>query len=111
MRMCVILHTTMRAVILILWFPPKTPQPTQNRFSQKFYGQDVSTWGGKYEYRRRGILDDLPHRKLRRGVVVLRERDREEVEEFLGRWDINHEIRAITPTEEDAQALSARTPS
>ena len=101
----------MRAVILVLWFPPKTPQPTQNRFSQRFYGQDVSTWGGKYEYRRRGLLDDLPHRKLRRGVVILRKRDLEEVEMFLAGWDINHETRAITPTEEDGQALSARARS
>ncbi len=97
----------MRAVILVLWFPPKTPQPTQNRFSQRFYGQDVSTWGGKYEYRRRGLLDELPHRKLRRGVVILRERDLGSVQEFLTQWDINRETRAIIPTEDDVRALSA----
>lgn len=101
----------MRVVILVLWFPPKTPQPVQNRFSQKFYGQDVSTWSGRYEYRRRGLLDDLPHRKLRRGVVILRERDLVAVEKFLGSWDVNRETRTIVPTEKDVHALSARPPS
>lgn len=106
--MRVILHTIMRVAILVLWFPPKTPQPVQNRFSQKFYGQDVSTWKGKYHYRREGLLDELPHRKLRRGVVIVREVDLPQVEEFLREWRLLWEVRIIRPLAEDVSVLTSR---
>ena len=108
MNMCVILHTLMRLVILVLWFPPKTPQPVQNRFSQQFYGQAVVN--GRYRYRRKGLLDGLAHRKLRRGVVILREQDLARVEEFLDEWKVRREVRVIKPSPEDLSALSPPVP-
>jgi hypothetical protein len=96
----------MRAVIVILGFPPKTPQPVANRFVQKFYGQDAVTRDGQYRYRKVGLLDSLPHRKLRRGVVILRAQDLPKVEQFLAEWKVEHEVRVIQPTPKDLAALS-----
>lgn len=96
----------MRAVIVVFWFPERTPQPALNRFSQKFYGQDVSTGGGKYRYRKKGLLDGLPHRKLRRGVVIVREEDLTKVREFLDLWKVHREVRVIRPTPEDVSSLT-----
>lgn len=96
----------MRVRLVILGLPPRTPQPRANRFVQKFYGQDAITRSGRYRYRKAGLLDGLPHRKLRRGVVVLRERDWPKVEAFLRDWGADFEVRVIKPTPEDLSALA-----
>ena len=92
--------------MVVFWFPRKTPQPIQNRFAQRFYGQEVSSWSRKYRYRRKGLLDGLPHRKLRRGVVILRERDLATIQAFLREWKVPSEVRVIKPALEDLSALS-----
>jgi hypothetical protein len=97
----------MRAVVLVLGLPPKTPQSVANRFVQKFYGQDATTRAGSYHYRKEGLLDTLPHRKLRRGVVILRERDLAKAEAFLKEWGASYEVRVIQPTSKDVSALSS----
>src|SRR2546425_3413092 len=47
------------------------------------YGQETSSHGGRYRYRRRGLLDDVPHRKLIRGVLILRAEDADRVAGWL----------------------------
>lgn len=96
----------MRVVILLVGLPPKTPQPVANRFVQKFYGQDAITREGHYRYHKVGLLDQIPHRKLRRGAILLREKDRARVEEFLDEWGALREVRVIHPTPEDLEALT-----
>ncbi|MGI0067066.1 MAG: hypothetical protein ACREB9_01370 [Thermoplasmata archaeon] len=96
----------MRVVILVLGLPPGTPQPTANRFTQKFYGQDTTTRGGNYRYRKAGLLDSVPHRRLRRGVVILRERDLTRVTRFLDEWKARYEVRVIRPTSDDLSDLT-----
>lgn len=96
----------MRAVIVVLCLPPKTPQSRSNRFVQKFYGQDASTQGKSY--RKKGLLDGIPHRKLRRGVVILRQNDLPVVEAFLDEWRVPREVRVIRPSEEDVRTLTSR---
>ncbi len=95
----------MRAIILVFRLPPGTPNSELGRFVKKLYGQETSSWGGKYAYRRKGLLDGLPHRKLLRGVVILRERDLGEVVGFLEEWKAQVEVRSIRPTREDLRAL------
>jgi hypothetical protein len=101
------MHTlSMRAVILVVGLPPKTPQPLANRFVQKFYGQDTTTRGGSYRYRKAGLLDGIPHRKLRSGVLIVRERDLNRVEAFLKVWGAEYEVRVIRPNSKDVVELS-----
>jgi hypothetical protein len=97
----------MRAVVVILGLPSKSPQPVANRFVQKFYGQDSTTRGGSYRYRKGGLLDGIPHRKLRRGAVIVRETDLRQVVAFLKEWGAEYEVRIIRPTKDDLEALSA----
>jgi hypothetical protein len=96
----------MRAVLVVLTLPPKTPQPVANRFVQKLYGQASTTRGGSYRYRKIGLLDGIPHRKLRPGVLIVRERDLPGLVEFLRQWRAEFEVRRITPNPEDLGALS-----
>jgi hypothetical protein len=95
----------MEVVILIFRLPPKTPNLSVSKFCQRLYGQSVSSWGGKYRYRRTGVLDGVPHRKLLRGVVMIRRSDADSVLGVLKEFGATTELRVIRPTREDLIAL------
>jgi hypothetical protein len=100
----------MRVSLLVFRLPPGTPNGEVGKFVKKLYGQATSSWEGKYTYRRSGLLDGIPHRKLLRGVVIVRQRDEAEVLGFLKEWRAKVEVRAIRPTVEDLRVLE-REPS
>ena len=97
---------TMRVMVVVFYLPPNTPKPIRNKFPQKLYGQAVSSWGGKYRYRKVGFLETIPYRKLHRGVILVRDEDIGSLLDFLKEWDIIVEIREIIPLEEDIEVLS-----
>jgi len=66
---------------LVVFHLPLGSSPADHReFRRRIYGEDTASWGGRYRYRRRGILDDLPHVRLYWGVVIVR---REDARKFL----------------------------
>ena len=76
----------------------------KNRASElvkRLYGQATSSHGGRYRYRRRGLLDDVPHRKLIRGVLILRAEDADRVAEWLRGMGAEVHVRRVELTEED----------
>ncbi len=93
-------------VIVVFQLPAGTPSSVANRLGQKLYGQETTKNGGKYRYRKPGLLDGIPHRKLRRGVVIVRARDENAVREFLAAWNVTVEVRVIRPVAQDLKALS-----
>ena len=70
-----------------------------------FYGQNTSSHGGKYQHHRRGILDDIPYRKLIRGVIIIDSKNLELVLAFLRRYNSEVHIRSIKLTVEDLQII------
>lgn len=103
--LCVSKHV-MKVMLVIFYLPPNTPPPIRNKFPQKLYGQAVSSWGGKYRYRKVGFLESIPYRKLYRGVILVRDEDIDSLLDFLKEWDTIVEVREIIPLEEDLEALS-----
>lgn len=95
----------MSGTIVIFRLPPKTDNTIISKFCQKFYGQDTSSWGGKYKYHRHGLLENIPHRKLIRGVIFVRSQDVEKVTGFLENYSAEVHIRTIKLTEEDIELL------
>lgn len=92
-------------VILVFRLPPKVPNVWTSKFCQRLYGQAVSSWGGRYRYRRKGVLDGIPHRKLLRGVVIVRRSEVGPVLRVLEEFRAQVEVRVIQPTREDLAAL------
>lgn len=90
---------------MVFHLPTKSNNTKLSTFCQKFYGQDKSSWGGKYHYHRHGLLDDIPHNKLLRGVVIIKNKDITEVLEFLKTYDAEVHIRTIELSEEDRKIL------
>ena len=95
----------MNGTMILFQFSEKTDHNTVNKFMQKFYGQDSSSWNGKYKYHRHGFMEDIPHRKLLRGVVILRGEDVPEVLDFLGKYSVTLHVREIKLTPDDEKIL------
>ena len=74
-------------------------------FAKKFYGQETSSNKGRYKYRRKGFLDDIPHIKLIRGVIIVFKKDANKVIKFLKSYDTDIYIRNLELTPEDFRIL------
>ena len=96
----------MNGYLIVFKLPPKKKNVEVSKFCQKFYGQDSSSWGGKYRYHRPGLLNNIPHRKLLRGVIVINKKDLETVLEFLKGYDAQVHVREVKLTEKDENSLS-----
>lgn len=70
-------------------------------FAKKFYGQETSSNKGRYKYRRKGFLDDIPHIKLIRGVIIVFKKDANKVIKFLKSYDTDIYIRNVELIPED----------
>ncbi len=92
-------------VVLVFRLPEGTPSREAVKLSQRLYGRTVSTWSGRYHYHRPGLLEELPHRRLGRGVLLLLARDAEKVRALLGQVRARVEVREIKPTTEDLRVL------
>lgn len=75
-----------------------------SRLSKKLYGQATSSGG--YSYRRKGLLDEIPHRRLIRGVFVLREKDAPAVRRLLRELGCEIHERRVELTPADERALT-----
>ena len=51
------------------------------------------------------MLDGIPHRKLLRGVIIIRKSDLESVMKLLIQWNAIVDQRIIEPTGEDLKIL------
>ena len=91
--------------IIIFRLPPKTKNTKLSKFCQKFYGQDTSSGHGKYRYHRHGLLDDIPHFKLLRGVIIIKKEDVEKVQSFLQGYNAEVHVRTIELSEKDRELL------
>jgi len=94
---------------VIFRLPPGTPNREVGKFVKRFYGQETSSWKGRYSYRRQGLLDGIPHRKLLRGVILLRKSDLPPILTFLKAWRARVEVRRVWPTPKDLSLLEELT--
>jgi hypothetical protein len=69
---------------LIVYGVQGTTPTRRNQFHQKLYGQTTSTRGQRYH--RVGILERVPHWRVARGVLLVRESDREVVLRMMRAW-------------------------
>ncbi len=72
---------------------------------KRLYGQRTSSHGGKYVYRRKGLLDEIPHVRLIRGVIIVRTEDAGRVSDFLTLCDAEVHTRAVKLSREDRYLL------
>jgi hypothetical protein len=77
----------------------------KNYFCKHFLGQETSSNRGRYRYRRKGLLDHIPHRKLIRGVLIIPSGYSDEVVDFLHMYNAEVYIRNVVLTSDDIRIL------
>lgn len=87
----------------------EVPPTHRSRFTQKVLGQARKV--GDRQYRRRGLLDEIPHWKVNRGVVVVRVADRARVVRELRRWTREVEWWEVHLTPRQERRLRLGDPS
>jgi len=95
-----------RGTILIFRIYAKSNQKVANIFTQKLYGQNTRTHHGKYTYHKRGLLEEIPHIRLIRGVIIVRRQDTPKVEAFLKEYKAEYYIRTIELEPSDQKNLA-----
>lgn len=93
-------------VLVVFHLPPKSAPKAHNQLRWRVYGRDTSSWGGKYEYHRPGLLDELPHVRLYWGVVILRPEDGPRLVATVEEEGGTALTRAVILTREDQSVLS-----
>ncbi len=94
--------------IVVFHFPKKTNQKSLNQFCKKFYGQETSSHGGKYHYRRTGLLDNISHIKLFGGVIIISPENTDELTQFLKDYGAEVFIRDVILLPEDEDILNKK---
>lgn len=92
---------------LICYTLGSRPTPAQrNKFRKKFLGYLNHSCGGRYKYRRKGLMDEIPHIKLVRSVFIVRKEDGQKVVDFLKKNDAKVFVRDVILTPDDRKVLS-----
>jgi hypothetical protein len=96
----------MRVRVVVFHLRKGTPTTKHREFHRAVYGLDTSSWGGRYKYRLRGVLDEVPYVKLYRGVVLVSEDDFPALERMLRAFSAEYTWREIKPLKADLDQLS-----
>ncbi|EQD69408.1 hypothetical protein B1A_06922 [mine drainage metagenome] len=64
--------------------------------------------GRKYRYHRHGLLDDIPHRKIGKGVIIIRSEDLERVKEYVRDKVEDIHIRIVELNVDDIDILEGK---
>jgi hypothetical protein len=72
---------------------------------KRLYGQNTSSQGGKYQYRRKGLLDEVPSVRLIRGVIIVEKKNKKKILELLEEFDAEVYVREVVLIRKDLKAL------
>ncbi|KXA92777.1 hypothetical protein AKJ64_02235 [candidate division MSBL1 archaeon SCGC-AAA259E17] len=61
---------------------------------------------GEYTYKRKGLLEKIPHRKLTKNVILLKKQDHEKLTEILEKYKAEYYAGPIEKTSETSEILS-----
>ena len=92
-------------ILLVFHLPSGTPRSIHNKFMKKFYGENTSSWKGRYHYRRRGLLDKIPHIKLYTGVIIVHQKNVPMILQFLRQYSTIIHKRKVMLIKDDMVIL------
>ena len=91
-------------IIIFRLKPPQDPN-VASFLVKKLYGQKTTSHKGKYHYRRKGLLDEIPAHKLIRGVIIVREEHKDKILSFLEGYDTEVFTRRVELIADDLKVL------
>jgi hypothetical protein len=94
-----------RGILLVFHLPEGSPPAHHRRFRRRLYGEETSSWAGRYRYRRRGLLDAIPHVLLYWGSVIVGEEDARRLVREIRREGGVLEARRVELTTKDTRRI------
>jgi hypothetical protein len=76
-----------------------------DKFLRELIGHNDKSHRGRYAYRKKGLLEDIPNIKPARSVIIVSNKNFREIENILKKYTINAYIRDILLKEEDLKIL------
>jgi len=80
-----------------------------NKFCRQFYGYADKSHNYRYEYQRKGFIDNFSYIKPLRGVIIVRKEDANEVISFLQSYKADIYTRDIILLKKDLRKLKIKT--
>src|SRR3990170_8734849 len=78
---------------------------TTSELVKRLVGQATSSHGGKYAYRRKGLLDEIPRVRLIRGMIIVRTEDAGRVVALFEVMGVEVQARRVYLVAADIDAL------
>ncbi len=94
------------SVVVIAYKPPNKSKSVQ--ISRALTGYKDRSNHGEYTYERKGLLEKIPHRKLAKNVILLKEEDHEKLVEILEKFEAEYYVGIIEKTSETGKILSKK---
>lgn len=85
----------MEGWLLAYQLPSGLKPKDRTRFHDAFWGRVTKTWKGLYEFHKAGLMEGIPHRRLIRGVFIVRSADVDRVKDFLREWKAEVHVRRV----------------
>ncbi len=98
----------MPIVVVAFHLSRGAPKAMHRDFHRAVYGEGTSSCGGRYRYRRRGVLDDIPHVWIYWGIVLLRSKDLHLLRGLLEAYSAEWFVREIKPLKKDLESLGVQ---
>ena len=95
-----------RGKIIVFKILTKTNKLVMNKFCRQFYGYIDRSHNHRYQYQRKGFIENFPHIKVLRGVIVVKIEDANEIISFLESYNAEIFAREIVLVPEDLDKLS-----
>jgi hypothetical protein len=81
-------------------------QIERDKFCRQLLGRTVKSHHGKYTHRVRGLLDNIPHIRVGRGIIIVDKPDKKRLVDFFRYYGIQDVfVRDIILTKTDIQEL------
>ena len=93
--------------IIVFRVLAKTNKLVMNKFCRQFYGYLDRSHNYRYQYQRKGFIENFPHIKVLRGVIVVKIEDAKEIVSFLDSYNAEIFEREIILVPEDLDKLSS----
>ncbi len=94
--------------IIVFRILTRTNKLAMNKFCRQFYGYTDRSHNYRYEYQRKGFLDNFPYIKPIRGVIIVRKEDASEIISFLESYNAEIYARDIILLEKDLWKLKIK---
>jgi len=94
------------SVMVIAYKPPNKSKSVQ--ISRALNGYKDRSNHGEYTYQRKGLLEKIPHRKLTKNVILLKEKDHEKLTEILEKYEAEYYAGTIEKTSETGDILTSK---